>query len=182
MKVFISYAHQDGKNYAHKLEKELKKQHVGIWIDNDSIKPGKLWLKSIDKGLHDTNYFLAVITHHYLQSVGGEEAYVKLSESFSKREETFIPLFFIPPNEVESPIMRAINGFDFSENFNDGFRDLLRFLISNDDNDYLDLISTIESKESPNPFRRVRAEYFYDDYSLLALAFAEPEREKYDTR
>jgi len=179
-KILISYAHSDGKEHATKLEEILNNQHVAIWIDKKSIKPGQVWTKIIDEGIRDVDYFLAIITKKYLNSIGGLEAYIKLVDTLSNRKEDFIPLFFISPEEVPSPLLKAIQGFNFYKNFDEGLRDLLKFLHENEPIDYDNLISKIEGKESPNPFRRVRAEYFHNNYPLLASVFAEPEKEKYD--
>ena len=58
--------------------------------------------------------------------------------------------------------------------------DLIKFLKDERREDARELLTKVESAESKNPFRRVRAEYFHDDYNLIGLAFAEPEREKYE--
>jgi len=179
MKVLISYT-ENGKEHAEKLEKDLKEQNIGIWIDKKCISPGKIWLREVDRGLYQVDYVLGVVTHSYIDSIGGAEAYAKISEGLSKKDVRFIPLFFIPPKEVESVIIPSLQGFVFSENYEEGFHELVRFLKQEEGVDAKELLTKIESPESPNPFRRVRAEYFHDDYKLIASAFAEPEKEKYD--
>lgn len=179
MKVFISYTH-DGKNYAEKVEKNLKDQNIGIWIDKKCIEPGQIGLREIDDALYQVDYELGVITKNYLDSIGGDEAYAKISEGLQKKDIRFIPLFFMPRKEVKSVIIPAIRGFAFSEDYEKGLHGLIKFLKQEEKEDAKELLTKIESLESPNPFRRVRAEFFHDDYKLLALAFAEPEKEKYD--
>ena len=180
MKVFISYHTQDGKEHAEKLEKDLKNQNIGLWIDKKCIEPGQIGLRELDDALYQADYVLGVITKNYLASIGGDEAYAKISEGLQKKDIRFIPLFFIPHKEVESVIIPAIQGFIFSEDYEKGLHDLIKFLKQEEKEDAKELLTKIESSESPNPFRRVRAEFFRDDYKLLASAFAEPEKEKYD--
>jgi len=179
MKIFISYT-QNGKEYAEKLEKDLKEQDIRIWIYKECIGPGQIWLKKIDDALFQVDYVLGVITENYLNSIGGDEAYAIIAKGLQKKDLRFIPLFFIPPQEVKSVIIPAIQGLDFSKDYNGGLYELLKFLKQEEKEDAKELLTKIESSESPNPFRRVRAEFFHDNYKLLSLAFAEPEKEKYD--
>jgi len=179
MRVFISYTSEE-KSIAEKLENDLKKQNIAVWIDKKCIKPGELWLKEIDNALYQVEYVLGIITDKYLNSKGADEAYAKISEGLEKRDIKYIPLFFIPPGEVKSVILNAIQGFDFSYEYKKGLLKLIKFLKENEKENARELLTKIESPESPNPFRRVRAEFFFNDHKLLASAFAEPEKEKYD--
>ena len=179
MRVFISY-NQDGEEFAEMLRKDLKNQNIGIWIYKKCIEPGQIWLKEIDEALYQVDYVLGVVTENYLDSIGGVEAYVKITEGLQKKDIKYISLFFIPIKNVKSIIIRAIKGFDFSKDYKRGLYDLLKFLKQEDKEEAKELLTKIESPESINPFRRVRAEFFHDNYKLLASAFAEPEKEKYD--
>ncbi len=179
MRVFISYT-KSGAKYADMLEVDLKKQEIGIWIDKKCIEPGKIWSRELDKSLYQVDYVLGVVTEDYIDSTGGAEAYAKIAEGLNKKDMRFIPLFFIQPKKVESVFIPAIQGFDFTETYEQGLYDLIRFLKGEQKEDAKALLTKVESVDSRNPFRRVRAEYFHDDYDLLGLAFAEPEREKYE--
>ena len=179
MRVFISYT-KTGFRFAEKLEDDLKKQEIGTWIDKKCIEPGKNWAKEVDRSLYQVDYVLGVVTEDYIDSTGGEEAYAKIAEGLNKKDMRFVPLFFVSPKKVKSVLIPAIHGFDFSESYEAGFYELIRFLKGYQGENAKSLLTIVESTESPNPFRRVRAEYFQDDYNLLGLAFAEPEKEKYE--
>ena len=179
MKVFISFT-DDGEKYAEKLERYLKGQNIGPWIYKRCIKPGQIWLEEIDDALSQVDYVLGVVTKNYLNSIGGVEAYAKISEGLRERDIKFIPLFFIPPEETKSVLLPAITGFRFYEDYEKGLQELIKFLKEEEGESAKELLTKIESPESSNPFRRVRAEFFKEDYKLLALAFAEPEKEKYE--
>lgn len=127
MKVVISYTN-DGDRYADSLERDLKSQSIGIWIDKHCIEPGKNWLKEIDRALYQIEYVLGVITPNYLESIGGDEAYAKMAEGFRKKEMRFIPLFFMPIEEVKSVLIPALEGFKFAENYETGLKELVSFL------------------------------------------------------
>jgi len=182
MNVFISYNHRD-EDKALKLEEDLKLQHVGIWIDKGCIEPGTIWLKEIDEGLsiRQVDYVLGIVTNDYINSTGGIEAYAKISEGLRKRgrDIKFIPLFFEDINKINSVITAAIQGFKFYEDYNKGLLELIKFLKSKESEQAAELLSKIEGENSKNPFRRTRAEFFESD-SKLAMAFADPEKERYE--
>ncbi|MCK5606465.1 toll/interleukin-1 receptor domain-containing protein [Candidatus Pacearchaeota archaeon] len=179
VKIFISCAGEDIK-IGEKLEKDLKNQRVSPWIYTVGLKPGQIWLKEIDDTLSEADYVLGIITDNYHTSIGGVEAYANITDGLQKRDIRFFPLFFIDPENVKSQIIKSIQGFNFSKDYNEGLRKLIEFLKTNEPESAKILLSKIESPKSHNPFRMVRAEFFRDDYELLAKAFATPEKEKYD--
>ncbi|KPJ73915.1 hypothetical protein AMJ52_02610 [candidate division TA06 bacterium DG_78] len=127
MKVFISYTH-DGKEYADTLERDLRAQDIDIWIDKRCIRPGHIWLREIDDALSQVDYVLGVLTENYLTSVGGDEAYAIISKGLKEKKVRFISLFFVPPHEVKSVIIPALQGFNFSKDYTQGFSSFLDFL------------------------------------------------------
>lgn len=179
MKILISYTNE-GSKHAEKIEQDLKQQSIGIWIDKHCIEHGKNWLKDIDKAMYKVDYVLGVITPNYLDSIGGEEAYAKIAEGLRKRDMRFLSLFFMPIEKVESVFIPALKGFKFYQDYESSLYELISFLKKQETENPKELLSKIEGAELGNPFRRVRAEYFHEDYKLLASAFAEPETEKYD--
>lgn len=181
LKIFISYTH-DGEEYVNNLEKDLKTQDITLYIYKKCVKPGEMWLKSIDEQLYQSDYCFGVITKDYTPSIGGDEAYAIISDGLSKKNMKFIPLFFIPIKEVKSIIIPALSGYDFSTDYKSGLYELIKFLKSEIIENPEELLTRIESDEpnNANPFRRTRTEFFFDDYKLLANAFAEPEKDKYD--
>ncbi|GAG97641.1 unnamed protein product, partial [marine sediment metagenome] len=131
MKVFISYTH-DGKEHAEKLEKYLNAQNIDIWIDKRCIRPGHIWLREIDDALSQVDYVLGVITENYLNSVGGDEAYAIISKGLKEKRIKFISLFFVSPSKVKSVIIPALQGFNFSKDYTQGFQSFVDFLKQED--------------------------------------------------
>ena len=86
----------------------------------------------------------------------------------------------MPINNVKSLVIKGINGFDFNKQYNDGLLELIRFLKLEEGENPKVTLSKVESRDSHNPFRRARPEFFHDNYKLIAKAFAVPESEKYD--
>lgn len=178
MNVFISYSHLDEK-YATRIAEDLKKQNIGIWIDKKCIRPGTLWLKEIDDGLREADYVLGIVTNNYLSSTGGLEAYATLGNGLKRKDINLISLFFEDIETINSVILPAFQGFDFSKSYSAGLLMLVKYLKSEEPESSVQLLSKIEGEHSQNPFRRTRAEFFENDCSL-AKAFAMPEKERYE--
>lgn len=178
MNVFISYSHLD-EEYATKVAEDLKKQNIGIWIDKKSIKPGTLWLKELDEGLRAADYVIGIVTNNYLKSTGSIEAYATLGKGLKQKNINLISLFFEDISSIDSVVLTAFQGFDFSEDYSAGLLMLVKYLKSEEPESSVQLLSKIEGENSQNPFRRTRAEFFENDYSL-AKAFAVPEKERYE--
>ena len=130
MKALISYSSSDGEDIASKLEIEFKSQNVRYWISKSAISKSEMWLEEIDKALtSEIDFVLGVITKDYLTSIGGKEAYAAISKQFRDGSIHFIPLFFIDPEDCKSAFIQAMDGFVFTENFNEGLLKLLNFLV-----------------------------------------------------
>lgn len=127
LKIMISYSHNDGETYAKKVESSLRESGINCWIDKNSIKYGSIWLREIDTALESHDYVLGIVTPSYLDSVGGLEAYAKLSSEIKKESFSFIPLFFMPISEIKSPLIKAIQGFNMI-NYNDTIKNLIEYL------------------------------------------------------
>src|SRR3954447_22200738 len=61
-KVFISYAHSDGRETAQRLEKDLRDHGCGVWLDRSRLVAGSTWSKEIEDALDDAEVVLALLT------------------------------------------------------------------------------------------------------------------------
>ena len=59
-KVFLSYAHRDGKELAFWLHEQLGDAGFEPWLDRDRLKPGENWSRGIEKALDDADAVVAV--------------------------------------------------------------------------------------------------------------------------
>ena len=94
-RVVISYDSHNDTQIAERIEKDLKSQDIGIWIDKTGLKRGQFLLKDIDDALYHYDYVLGIVTETYLESAGGAEAYATIKKGFDDKNMKFIPLFFI---------------------------------------------------------------------------------------
>lgn len=60
-RIFISHAHED-RQVAQRLAGDLRKHGHNVWIAPDSIEPGESWISAIDRGLHGSGVFLALLS------------------------------------------------------------------------------------------------------------------------
>jgi sulfatase modifying factor 1 len=59
--IFISYAHEDA-HIARRLAADLRRHEYPVWIAPESIQPGESWVSAIDRGLHESGVFLALLS------------------------------------------------------------------------------------------------------------------------
>jgi len=61
-RVFISYAHQDGRDTAERLSDLLHGAGCQVWLDANRIRGGTSWGREIERALNDCDVLLAVLT------------------------------------------------------------------------------------------------------------------------
>ena len=61
-RVFISYAHQDGRDTAERLRDLLHGADCQVWLDTNRIRGGTSWGREIEQALNDCDVLLAVLT------------------------------------------------------------------------------------------------------------------------
>ncbi len=181
MNVFVSYSHKD-RNEAERIEKDLMSQGIDVWIDKDGIKRQKpeVWLQQIDNALFEADFVLGIVTNDYLDSTGAREGFATISKDLRDEYCSFIPLFFENEKDIKSIILPSLQGFQFYKEYDQELLKLLEYLKKQQGENPSEILSKIESPDHSNPFYRVRAELFGEDYSLMARAFAEPEVTLYE--
>lgn len=181
MKVTISYCHKN-LDFAEKIEKGLKSQGINVWIDKDGIKreKPKVWLQQLDAALCDADFVLGIITNDYMESTGAKEGFATITKDWNDDYVRFIPLFFENEKTIKSVIIPALQGFSFYQDYNAELIKLLKYLNDRQGESPSETLSKIESPDYKNPFYRVRAEIFGEDYVLIAKAFAKPEATLYE--
>ena len=82
--IFISYSHKD-KEYAHKLEKALKRKGFEVWLD-DRIDYGSQWPKTIAEELDGCEALILIMTAY---SYGSDWVQNELTRAKRKRKNIF---------------------------------------------------------------------------------------------
>lgn len=65
--VFISYARDDAP-FAKRLGSALEREGIGVWLDEESIRPGDLWISEVSKAIQTAKVFMPVISSSYSNS------------------------------------------------------------------------------------------------------------------
>ena len=84
--IFISYSHKD-KEYAHRLEKALKRRGFEVWLD-DRIDYGSKWPKTIEERLDGCEALILIMTAH---SYGSDWVQNELSRA-KRKDKNLFPL------------------------------------------------------------------------------------------
>jgi len=181
MKVTISYCHKN-LDFAERIEEDLQSQGIEVWIDKGGIKRNKpkVWLQQLDDALYDADFVVGIITNDYINSTGAKEGFATITKDWNDDYVRFIPLFFEDIKEIRSVIIPALQGFLFYQDYDAELIKLFKYLKDKQGESPSETLSKIESPDYKNPFYRVRAESFGEDYALIARAFAKPEATLYE--
>src|SRR5262245_27124265 len=61
LRVFISYAHNDGRDLARRLHADLTK-NFDIWFDNQRLTAGDIWSREIEDAIDHASVVLALLS------------------------------------------------------------------------------------------------------------------------
>lgn len=105
--VFISYSHED-HHFAELLKLKLEEKQHSVWLDNGALRAGEDWRNGIEKGIHESDLVLAVMSPCSVAS-----AYVTFEWAFAiGRDKAVVPLMV---KECKlHPRMEPVHYLDFS--------------------------------------------------------------------
>jgi len=107
-RLFISYAREDGRNYAEELCEALEGHDV--WYDREDLSPGTNWLKTIEEAIARSDLFLPLLTRKYHDA---HFAPLELARAFKLRKP-LIPLRFHSDADV-TLFLELTQYIDFSD-------------------------------------------------------------------
>jgi len=109
--VFISYGHDEYSDLAFKLEEDLKKEGIIVWIDKSELPAGKDWELRIERGLLGTQLVISMLTPH---SVGRQDGFCRDELSYARTlGRKIVPIMV---REVIPPLsIHRIQWLDFRE-------------------------------------------------------------------
>ena len=65
--VFISHASEDKDSFVRKLAERLKNNHIEVWYDEFTLRPGESIRRSIDLGLSKSRYGIVVLSQAFFK-------------------------------------------------------------------------------------------------------------------
>jgi hypothetical protein len=128
-KVFISYASEDAE-IAQRLYDDLKNAGVELWLNRESITPGRDWKLEIDKALKESTIFLALISSKSTTKEGFTQRELKRAlDVLDEKPEGDV--FIIPIRVDDCPIFVRLQNYqwvDLFPSYSDGLEKLLSVL------------------------------------------------------
>ncbi len=88
--AFISHSRVDGE-WVRRLKGALEDKGVKVWLDRDEIRPGDLFVTSLEVGLSDSTAVLIVVSPEAIGSPWVEEEYARALAQASDRRRRVIP-------------------------------------------------------------------------------------------
>jgi hypothetical protein len=140
--VFISYGRADALEFAERLAADLKQRGgYQVWLDLADIEKGGLFEVRIEQGIRAASVVLAVMTRHSLreESVCRDEVVFALNEG-----KPVVPLRVDPDPKLKPTLLLARrNWIDFTQNYEESFAALLRYLSGDESASRSPLLPTI---------------------------------------
>lgn len=134
--VFLSYIRED-QEVVEKIAAELRRQGVEVWLDRDSIEPGRPWEDAIESAIDDGAYVIACFSEHLEEkdsSFMETEVQVALRcmKKGSRPRNWLLPVRLspmeIPDIRVDGVGVRDLQWIDVFADFFDGIRRILRIV------------------------------------------------------
>jgi len=120
--IFISYARNDGKDFAEKLHDQLEIDGFKVWLDLRDIKLGEEWDKSIDEAIRTCRALIFLITSG---SVASSTCQDEWSRALSFKKQV-LPLLLEP---INPPLrLHRRQYIDFTSGFDVGIDKLRQHL------------------------------------------------------
>jgi hypothetical protein len=125
-KAFISYSHSD-KDFALKIEKDLRESGVIVWIDKYYIQPGESLIQKIfAEGLAEADFFLILLSATSTKSKWVAE---ELDAAIVRKIEGVIRIIPVLIENCEIPLsLRSLLLINLSENYIENIRNLIKTL------------------------------------------------------
>ena len=129
-KVFISYSHAD-RTFVERLAHKLVQNRILVWWDEWEIKVGDSLLQKIESGITSTSYLIVVLSSTSVVSAWvQEELRAALTRQLHEKKTIALPVLL---DNCETPLfLRDKRYADFREDFDSGFKNLIRAIASPD--------------------------------------------------
>jgi hypothetical protein len=129
-KIFISYAREDVE-IAEKIYDDLLRNDHSPWMDTRDMLPGEPWKEAIRSAIHDTAFFLALMSNHSINKRGFFQKELRMGveilEEYPEGAVYMIPAR-IDDCEPKSDILRDINWVNLFPSYRKGVDSILASL------------------------------------------------------
>lgn len=121
--VFLSHSSKD-KPFIRQLATDLKKNGVGVWLDEQNIAVGDSIVERVGQGLAESDYFVLAMSNNSMNSPWvKKELNQALVSEIEQRDVKILP---VKISECEIPVLIKDKKYaDFSSQYQAGLNDLL---------------------------------------------------------
>ncbi|MBC8100320.1 MAG: toll/interleukin-1 receptor domain-containing protein, partial [Armatimonadetes bacterium] len=122
LRIFISYAREDGKALAVRLRDDLQSQGYTPWLDMSDISGGAVWTERIEDAIEGCHIMLALLTHASFKSDNCRAEHLRAI----RKGKRIIPI--LVQADADRPIhLEHLNYLDFADanRYSEKLRDLL---------------------------------------------------------
>ena len=114
MRIFLSYGRGDNEPIVAAIEAALRADNHEIWKDTAEIKSGNDWRETIERGLANTDWVVAILSRHTVRDPG--VCRDELAIAMTLRGGGITPILVEPATQVEAPHSVAhANWIDMSD-------------------------------------------------------------------
>ncbi len=165
--VFISHASEDKDEVARPLAEQLRKLGINVWMDEFSLTLGDSLRASIDKGLSEARFGVAIISHNFLRKEWPQKELAGLvSREVGSEKSVLLPVWHkISAKEVleKSPILADRLAVSTSDGIEEVARKLAEAIVLQTQRDNQDFTQKIESAVSGLKTKSGYDQPTYDD-------------------
>jgi anti-sigma regulatory factor (Ser/Thr protein kinase) len=127
-KLFLSYAKEDTAA-ARRLCKALRERNLDVWLDEDSLIGGQPWLATIERAIHEADFFVALLSDASVSKRGVVQSEIR--EALKVFEKLPAGSVFVLPvrlNKCEPSfdLLREIHWIDLFPDWEHGIGEILR--------------------------------------------------------
>jgi predicted nucleotide-binding protein len=167
--VFISHASEDKDEVARPLAEQLRKLGINVWMDEFSLSLGDSLRASIDKGLTEARFGVAIISHNFLRKEWPQKELAGLvSREVGSEKSVLLPVWHkISAKEVleKSPILADRLAVSTNDGIEEVARKLAEAIVLQTQRDNQDFTQKIESAVSELKTKSGHDQPTYDDES-----------------
>jgi hypothetical protein len=127
--IFISYSHADSA-FVDRLTRQFETDALKYWRDEKDILVGEVIDRAISEGIQRGSMFLVVLTPSSVLSPWVRREIDEAAHEVSEGRKIILPLFGcgLSPEQLPSRL-RRFKGVDFNQDFDIGYRLLLRSIV-----------------------------------------------------
>lgn len=132
IKLFLSYAREDGQMLARKLKEDLEALNLDVWMDVSSIEVGDDWRRTIEDGIRDAHIVIFLMSPCYVRRRDDQPNVCLQELSFARSQKPAKPIIPVMIKQCEMPLDVNVEHYvdmcrwsDSDEQYNKGLAEII---------------------------------------------------------